>query len=182
MAGTPEGDALLRHEAAHVAQQQDAARDPAQRGRPIGNEEPAAEGNADQAATQAAFGGKAGVVARTSVQVQRADPAKVAHGLDRARYRAIELQLKNLIAQKQGLVDGSSKGNMAAIDAEIDKLIGELRVDFGVALDRGKILDGAVADAMPERPIIGQPLHDTSGLRPDWLASLRTALEAGRRW
>ena len=144
-AGTPEGDALLLHEAAHVAQQQDAARDPAQRGRPIGEQAPAAEGNADQAATQAAFGGKAGAVARTGVQVQRADPAKVAHGMDRARYRAIELQLKNLIAQKQGLVDGSAKGDMAAIDAEIDKLIGEMRVDFGVSLDRGKILDDAVA-------------------------------------
>src|SRR6185436_18334336 len=99
----------------------------------------------DQAATQAAFGGKAGAVARTGVHVQRADPAKLAHGMDRARYRTIELQLNNLVAQKQGLVDGTGKGDMAAIDAEIDKLIGELRVDFGVQLDRGKILDDAVA-------------------------------------
>ena len=142
-AGTPEGDALLRHEAAHVAQQQDAGRDPAQRALPIGEQQQAAERSADQAAAHAAFGGRAGTTARTGIQVQRA-PAN-AHGMDRARYQAIELQLKNLVAQKKGLVDGSGKGDMAAIDAEIDKLIAELRVDFGVQLDRGKILDDAVA-------------------------------------
>lgn len=30
--------------------------------------------------------------------------------------------------------------------------------------------------------IIGEPLYDESGLRPDWLARLEAALEAGRRW
>jgi hypothetical protein len=143
-AGTQEGDALLLHEAAHVAQQQDAARDPAQRGKPIGNQDPAAERNADQLAAHAAFGANPGTAARTGVQVQRADTAKVAHGMDRARYHAIELQLKNLVAQKRGLVDGTGKGDMATIDAEIDKLIAELRIDFGVQLDHGKILDDVV--------------------------------------
>jgi hypothetical protein len=143
-AGTPDGDALLLHEAAHVAQQQDAARDPTQRGRPIGEQQQAAEGDADRAAMLAAFGGTAGTAAPTAIQVQRADPAKVGHGMDRARYRVIELQLKNLVSQKKGVVDGPGKGDMAAIDAEIDKLIGELRVDFGVQLERGKILDDAI--------------------------------------
>jgi hypothetical protein len=78
-------------------------------------------------------------VQRASVQ---REPGKT---MDRARYRAIELQLKNLVSQKSGLVGGTGTGDMPAIDAEIDKLIAELRVDFGVQLDRGKILDDAVA-------------------------------------
>jgi len=41
-----------------------------------------------------------------------------------------------------------------------------------------------IMESMDEmiEPITGQPLRDASGLRPDWLASLRSALEAGRRW
>lgn len=73
--------------------------------------------------------------------VQR-EPSKT---MDRARYRAIELQLNNLVSQKKGLVGGTGTGDMAAIDAQIDQLISELRVDFGVQLDRGRILDDAVA-------------------------------------
>jgi len=115
-----------------------------QRGKPIGDEEPAAEHNAEQAAKQGAFGSKADVM-RTGVQIQRGDPQKAGHGMDQARYHAIELRLKNLLAEKRSLVDGTGSGNMAAIDAEIDKLIGELRVDFGVQLDKGKILDDAAS-------------------------------------
>ena len=143
--GTPDGDAVFLHESAHVAQQQDAARDPTQRAAPIGGQQPAAEGHADHAAAHASFGIPASAAARTGIQVQRADPAKVAHGMDRARYAAIELQLKNLVAQKKSLVAGSGQADMAAVDVEIDKLIAELRVDFGVQLDRGKILDDAIA-------------------------------------
>jgi hypothetical protein len=139
-AGTPGGDALLLHEGAHVAQQQDAARDPVQRKQPIGAEVSAAEDDAGRAAGHGAFGGKAGNVTRTGVQLQRAP----AHAMDQARYRAIEAKLEHLVAEKRGLVDGTGHGDMAAIDAEIDKLIGELRVDFGVQLDKGKILEDAV--------------------------------------
>src|SRR4051812_12681489 len=42
--------------------------------------------------------------------------------MDRARYRAIELQLKNLIAQKRSLVEGAAKADLAGIDAAIDQL------------------------------------------------------------
>jgi hypothetical protein len=139
-AGTPEGDALLLHEGAHVAQQEDAARDPVQRRQPIGAEVSAAEDDAGRAAGHAAFGGKPGNVTRTGVQLQRAP----AHAMDPARYRAIEAKLKHLVAEKRGLVDGTGRGDMAAIDAEIDRLIRELRVDFGVQLDKGKILESAV--------------------------------------
>lgn len=65
--------------------------------------------------------------------------------MDRTRYRAIELQLRNLVSQKKGVVDGTGARDMVTIDADIDKLIAELRRDFGVHLDRGKILDEAVA-------------------------------------
>jgi hypothetical protein len=71
--------------------------------------------------------------------------APTTHAMDPARYREIEAKLKHLVAQKRELVDGTGHGDMAVIDAEIDKLVGELRVDFGVQLDKGKILDGAVA-------------------------------------
>jgi len=30
--------------------------------------------------------------------------------------------------------------------------------------------------------VIGEPLYNESGLRPDWLPALRQALDAGRRW
>jgi len=51
-AGTPAGDELFSHEAAHAVQQQDAARDPVQRQQPIGGEDVAAEADADKLAAR----------------------------------------------------------------------------------------------------------------------------------
>jgi hypothetical protein len=48
--GTLEGDAVLAHELAHVAQQRDAAADARAQRQPIGDESSAAEGDADRAA------------------------------------------------------------------------------------------------------------------------------------
>ncbi|MDQ3366552.1 MAG: DUF4157 domain-containing protein [Myxococcota bacterium] len=75
--GTPFGDALLAHELAHVAQQQDAATDPVARRKPIGEEDQVAERDADQAAERGAAD-KVGDVMRTGLQLQRCagvDPA-----------------------------------------------------------------------------------------------------------
>lgn len=64
-AGTPDGDALMRHELAHTAQQHAASQDAAQRHGPIGAEQPSAEHDADRAAAGAP-------AAATGLQVQRA--------------------------------------------------------------------------------------------------------------
>ena len=71
-AGTPEGDELFSHEAAHTAQQHDAARDPVQRQQPIGGEDATAEANADKVATRGGGGAM-----RTGVQLQRSTDAGV---------------------------------------------------------------------------------------------------------
>lgn len=91
VAGTPEGDELLLHEAAHVAQQQDAARDPVQRKQPIGAEEAAAEVDAGKLATRGGGGG--GGAMRTRVQLQRS-PDNGEPGVRRDRYyRDFELSI-----------------------------------------------------------------------------------------
>jgi len=59
----------MLHEAAHVAQQQDAARDPAQRAKPIGSEDQAAERAADHAANPGLA--PTSSVGRTGLQLQR---------------------------------------------------------------------------------------------------------------
>lgn len=70
--GTATGDALLAHELAHVAQQKDAAADPAAREQPIGAEEARAEQAADaRLAALGNFAGAIGDVMRTNVQLQR---------------------------------------------------------------------------------------------------------------
>ena len=81
-AGTIAGDALLAHELAHTAQQQDAARDPEARRKPIGGEEQAAEANADRAVAKgdATFGS----ILKTGLQLQRC-PEPAAE-LDRSEY------------------------------------------------------------------------------------------------
>lgn len=77
-AGTGLGDALLAHELAHVAQQRDASADPAQRKRPIGEEDQQAEINADAVARGAATGKATwDDVLKTGLQLQRcADTVK----------------------------------------------------------------------------------------------------------
>jgi hypothetical protein len=146
-AGTAIGDALLTHELAHTAQQRDAVVDPRARKRPIGAEDHAAEHDADRATVKAA--GKSNgfaEVMRTGLQLQRcADGAgKPARQMDNARYQQIEQRLAALIAEKRALVENTGTRTKHEIDAEIDKLVEELRVDFGVRIDRGKILDAAV--------------------------------------
>jgi Domain of unknown function (DUF4157) len=151
--GVPEGDALLAHELAHVQQQQGASE-----AMPAGSES-ADEAGADQATVgvlgrlwgglRGAFSGAPSPdgVRRSGLALRRCgtgDPAP-AKGMDKARYAAIETRLSDLVTQKKGVVEGTGSGDMAAIDAEIDQLIVELRTDFGVRLDKGKILDAAVA-------------------------------------
>ncbi len=70
-AGTPEGDELFSHEAAHTAQQRDATRDPVQRQLPIGAENAAAEANAHHLVT------RGDGAMRTGVQLQRSPDAGV---------------------------------------------------------------------------------------------------------
>jgi hypothetical protein len=75
-AGTMSGDALLAHELAHTGQQAAAAADPAARKKPIGNEDQAAEADADRAARDglarlASFAAAIGDVMRTGLQLQR---------------------------------------------------------------------------------------------------------------
>jgi hypothetical protein len=77
---------------------------------------------------------------RTAIQKQNK-----AKGIDRARYEAIEGRLRTLLAQKRAVVEG--QGSLAGIDAEIDALVAALHTDFGVRMDKGKILDAAVADS-----------------------------------
>jgi hypothetical protein len=82
-AGTLEGDALLAHELAHVAQQSAAAADPIARRMPIDSESAAAEAHADAAAVGAVAGlhGAKGLAARlggafkTGLQMQRCTSA-----------------------------------------------------------------------------------------------------------
>lgn len=84
--GSLAGDALLAHELAHVAQQKHAAADPSARLRPIGDEDVAAEHDADRAAAGdltaeqlseqrvaqlSALAHRAGDVMRTGLQLQR---------------------------------------------------------------------------------------------------------------
>jgi len=144
-------DALLAHELAHTAQQKDAASNPTARKKPIGEEDAAAELDADQAAGAGLaklhnFAGAVGDVMRTGLQLQRcpskADPAKP---MDEARYKDIQKRLSDLVAAKKAVVEGTGKDDMTKIDGEIDRLIAELRVDFGVRMDKGKILDAAAA-------------------------------------
>jgi uncharacterized protein DUF4157 len=134
------------HEAAHVVQQRggvqlkggiDQPGDPYERHADAVADAVVAGRPADHLLDQVAGSGGSAAL-RASVQRESSKT------MDRARYRAIELRLKNLVSQKKGLVDGTGTADMAAIDAEIDKLISELRVEFGVQLDRGKILDDAV--------------------------------------
>jgi hypothetical protein len=61
-----------------------------------------------------------------------------------ARYDEIETELKELITRKKQLVEGGG-GSMAEIDRSIDKLIKELRDNYGVRMTEGRILDAAVA-------------------------------------
>ena len=75
-AGTTPGDALLAHELAHTGQQAAAAADPAARKKPIGDEDQAAEADADRAARDglarlASFAAAIGDVMRTGLQLQR---------------------------------------------------------------------------------------------------------------
>ncbi|HET7500718.1 MAG TPA: DUF4157 domain-containing protein, partial [Kofleriaceae bacterium] len=75
-AGTPEGDALLAHELAHTAQQQDAAGDATARRKPIGHEDRTTETDADHAATGAlsaaqGFGAQSADLMSTGLQLQR---------------------------------------------------------------------------------------------------------------
>lgn len=75
--GSPIGDALLAHELAHVAQQRDAATDPQARKKPIGEEDKAAETDADRAAERGA-GKNLGDIMKTGLNLQRCggvDPA-----------------------------------------------------------------------------------------------------------
>jgi Domain of unknown function (DUF4157) len=67
--GTALGDELLQHEAAHVAQQQDAAKDPAQRAKPIGGEDQAAERDVNRTAHPGLA--PTGSPGRTGLQLQR---------------------------------------------------------------------------------------------------------------
>lgn len=138
--GSLVGDALLAHELAHVAQQKDAAADPVARRKPIGKEDAAAEADAGLGRL-ANFGTAVRDVMKTGLQLQRCGSDKVpAKQMDRARYQQIEAKLKDLIAQKRGIVDGSKTGDMTQVDQQIDALISELRTDFGVRLDKDKIL------------------------------------------
>jgi hypothetical protein len=87
-AGSLEGDALLAHELAHVAQQADAARDPVARRKPIDEESSAAEGAADATALAAMTGEKRGLLdrlgAKTGLQLQRCSrPTMPANGVAR---------------------------------------------------------------------------------------------------
>jgi hypothetical protein len=125
------------HEAAHVVQQRGGVQLKGGIDQPGDGD----ERHADAVADAVVAGNPAGHLldqvagsAGSAVQrVQRATVQREPHKtMDRRRYRAIELQLKNLVSQKKGLVDGTAKGDMATIDADIDKLIAELRVDFGV--------------------------------------------------
>ena len=88
-AGTLEGDALLAHELAHVAQQADAARDPVARLQPIGAESGSAEAAADATALAAMTGDKKGLLdrlgAKSQLQLQRCGgaPTMPANGVAR---------------------------------------------------------------------------------------------------
>jgi hypothetical protein len=135
------------HEAAHVVQQRGGVQLKGGLDQPGDHYERHADAVADAVVSGKPAGPLLDQVAGSGGSApQRGSVQREPHkSMDRARYRVIELQLKNLVSQKKGLVDGTGQGDMAAIDAEIDKLISELRVDFGVQLDHGKILDDAVA-------------------------------------
>jgi hypothetical protein len=134
------------HEAAHVVQQRAGVH---LKGG-VGETGDAYEREADAVADRVVAGESAApllaryeplISAQQSPLVQRQAGAK---SLDRDRYDAIEARLKTLLAQKRAAVEGN--GNMEAADAEIDALVAALHADFGVRLDKGKILEAAAAD------------------------------------
>ncbi|MBP8809889.1 MAG: DUF4157 domain-containing protein [Kofleriaceae bacterium] len=79
-AGSLEGDALVAHELAHVAQQADAAADPVARRRPIGPEDATAEDHADRAVATTAARAPASDPWRTGLQLQRCSRNRAPQG------------------------------------------------------------------------------------------------------
>ncbi len=122
-AGTIEGDALLAHELAHVAQQRDAAADPKARRAPIGGESAAAEDHADQHAEGALaelHGGgriarmasRVGAAFKTGLQLQRCkNPEEKAHS------KIVQLATRRAqgLPQFHNAVDGTSLAKLEAL-------------------------------------------------------------------
>lgn len=116
-AGTPEGDALLAHELAHVAQQSGAAADPAMRKRPIGGESELAEADADQMAAGALahlYGSPAtaqqrGGAMRTGLQLQRCPPNRRQQPRpQQPAQQTPQQRAQALIRELQTLTDGAT--------------------------------------------------------------------------
>jgi hypothetical protein len=115
-AGTLEGDALLAHELAHVAQQSGAAADPRMRKRPIGGESEAAEADADRAAAGALahlYGGPAiaqqrGDAMRTGLQLQRCPPNRRQPRAPQPQPQTPQQRAQALIQELQTLTDGAT--------------------------------------------------------------------------
>jgi hypothetical protein len=113
-AGTLEGDALLAHELAHVAQQTGAAADPAARRRPIGGESEPAEMDADRAAAGALahLHGGPGLAqrlvgtTRTGLQLQRCPQQQ--RQQPQQPQQAQQQRVQALIQELQTLTDGAT--------------------------------------------------------------------------
>jgi hypothetical protein len=103
-AGTPEGDALLAHELAHVVQQRDAAASPEARRRPIAESSSNAEDDADLAAAGAVEALHGGPGAKRA----RGLGARLTSGLQLQRCSGDKKKAAALIKELQPLIDGAT--------------------------------------------------------------------------
>jgi hypothetical protein len=136
---------LVAHEVTHTIQQQHGV----QLKGGVGEAGDAHEREADAVADAVVAGESAAPLlaryeSRTAPSCSSTIQKQGKKGIDKARYDAIEGRLRTLIAQKRAVVEG--QGNLEGIDAEIDALVAALHTDFGVRMDKGKILEAAVAD------------------------------------
>jgi len=165
------GDALLAHELVHTKQQKDAATDATARKKPIGDEDQAAERDADRAAGGAMssseklaklgnFAGSIGDVMRTGLQLQRC--ATQSAGIDRSAYlREYEPQIAADAANTlRKLPFGTMDANVTWAEGGQQKFVGHL-ADQIAAPSTPETLEALVK---PER--IGS-LIDTSRLMND---------------
>ena len=165
-AGTLEGDALLAHELAHVAQQSGAGADASARRMPIGSESGAAEENADTAAAGALahlHGGgrdasaRASSLLRTELQLQRC-PGNRRSAASAFDGDAVNTQIRS----------GDTAQRSAALAAVVQKMRQEGR-DFSVVRGGAPVFDpahageGATSRENPARIVIGPP-----AMNADW--------------
>jgi hypothetical protein len=122
----------------------------------------------------------------------RGDAAKVKTELANTQYAEIARKLAELVGLKRGLLTGATPAEQEPwIDGRIDDLIAQLRQDFGIQMNRAKLLDSVTAgtelrvlggriDRSPnEKPYFGQRMTFRAEL--DYMPPGKT-VRIGWRW